>query len=151
MHRIAEGIEDRRVTVVNGVRKWEHINRRQRDVFGKAAWPVHPNPHRVSAQMTGSGAAVTAVAAGDVAFPTHPLAHAQALHMASNFGNTPDKLMTGDHWHRNSLLRPFIPVINVHVGAANRALGHLNQYVIGPDLGHRSIHHPDAGLGLTLG
>ncbi len=57
----------------------------------------------------------------------------------------PAVLMADRHGHRNGLLRPLIPLVDVHVGAADRRLGDLDQHVVRADRRLRDIHHPDAG------
>src|SRR5207248_1396776 len=48
------------------------------------------------------------------------------------------------------LLRPGIPVVDVHVGAADRGLGDLDQHVVRSDPGLRNVLEPDPRRRLLL-
>src|SRR6185369_11324146 len=54
------------------------------------------------------------------------------------------------HRHRNGLLRPGIPVVDMHVRAADRGLGDLDEHIVGADFRLVDVPHPDAGLRLRL-
>src|SRR5204863_812068 len=103
----------------------EGVAGRNRQVLGKGARSVDSNPDRVTAQVPAAGAAVAAVAAGDVALAGDAIAALQAVHLRADLDDAPAVLVAHRHRHRDGLLRPGIPVVDVHVGAADRGLGDL--------------------------
>ena len=116
----------------------------------EAPRPVDADADGVAAQMTPPGAAVAAVAAGHMALARDPVADLQAADFHADFGDFADERMADDHRNRDGGLRPFVPVVDMDVGAADRRLLDLDQHVIVADGGQRGVLHPDAGLGLGL-
>src|SRR5262249_59967569 len=96
----------------------EDVEGRQSHVLGEAAGAVDPQPHRVPAEVTLAGAAVAAVAAGDVALAADPLAHLEAGDLVAEPGDLPHELVADDHRELARPLRPGGPVPGVDVGAA---------------------------------
>src|SRR5262249_6908411 len=106
--------------------------------------------HGVPAQVPLPGAAVPAVATGDVPLAAHPFADLEAGDLAAELCDLPHELVPDHHRNLDGLLRPRVPVPDVDVGAADAGLADLDQHVVGPDLRHRDVLHPDARLGLGL-
>ena len=52
-----------------------------------------------------------------------------------------------DHRHRDRLLRPGVPRVDVEVGAADAGLAHADQDVVDPDLRLGDVLEPEARLG----
>src|SRR5687767_6016017 len=100
--------------------------------------------------MAPARATVAAEAACDVTFARDPVTHGEAAHFAAHVDDTPVVLVPDGHRHRNRLLRPGIPIVDVHVGAADRGLHDLDEDVVRADGWHRDVLHPDAGAGFTL-
>src|SRR4030088_692535 len=96
-------------------------------------------------RWTRAGTAVAEVTAGDVPLARTAIALLQALHFRAELDDAAAILMTHGHRHRNGFLRPGVPVVDVHVGAADRGLGDLDQHVIGADLGLGDVLEPDTG------
>ena len=46
---------------------------------------------------------------------------------------SPDELVADHHRHRDRLLRPGVPVVDMHVGAADPGAQHLDQHVVDAD------------------
>ena len=59
--------------------------------------------------------------------------------------------MTNNKWCFYGLLRPFIPFVNMQVGAADGGLLHADQHVVVADAGRLDVLHPDARRGRDLG
>ena len=55
-----------------------------------------------------------------------------------------------DHRHGDRLLRPGVPVVDVHVGAADAGAQHPDQHVVDADLRLRHVLQPQPGLGPAL-
>jgi len=86
------------------------------------------------------------MAAGDMTFPGYAIARVKAAHFAAQFDDLAGILMAHRHGDRYGLLRPGIPIVNVHVGAADGGAMHLDQHIIVTDRRFRDILHPDAGF-----
>ena len=54
------------------------------------------------------------------------------------------------HRHGHGLLRPCIPVVDVHVGAADGRAVYLDEYIVVADRGLRYVLQPDAGFRACL-
>ena len=134
-HVFADQIE--RQGGMDGVAKWigtgNHIERdlriappeiraRHRDIFGEAAGPIHADAFRVRAKMTPPGETVAAMTTNDVAFGGDDFAWRKIVDSAADSIDHADEFMTDHHRHRDRLLRPRIPVVNMNVGAADRGL-----------------------------
>ena len=64
--------------------------------------------------------------------------------------NLAAKLMPDDHRDGDRLLRPRIPLIDMHIGATDCGLADLDQNVIDIRFWNRDLLHPDAWLRLQL-
>ena len=94
--------------------------------------------------MPAARPAVPAVPAGDMPFTGYPVADFIPLHFLTHIHNFPGILVPHHHGHGDGLLRPFVPVVDMHVRAANGGLADLDQNVVVPHfrLGH--IGQPNA-------
>ncbi|MCY1356045.1 hypothetical protein D9M69_424840 [compost metagenome] len=144
VHGIAERVEDRRDLVGHVVRDRHDVIFRQADELAEGTRAVDADAERVAAQMPAAGAAVAAFAADDMALARHPLADMVLGDGRADLGDLAHELMADDHRHRDGLLRPLVPVPDVHVGAADRRFLHLDQHVVRADLRHRHPLHPEA-------
>ena len=54
------------------------------------------------------------------------------------------------HRHLDRALRPLVPVVDVHVGAADGGLLHADQHIVRADRGLGDVRHPDARFCLGL-
>src|SRR5690606_33107845 len=78
------------------------------------------------------------------------LADLVAADARADFGDPADELVADDQPRLDRALAPFIPQIDVQVGAADRGLLELDQHFVGARNGHRDLLHPDAPGGLAL-
>ena len=99
---------------------------------------------RVAAEMPPARTAVAALAADDMALARDPLADMVFGDRRADLGDLADELMADDHRHRNGLLRPLVPVPDMHVGAADRGFLHPDQHVVRAGFRHRHMLHPEA-------
>jgi hypothetical protein len=65
-------------------------------------------------------------------------------HVRSHFDNLSRELVPYDQWDLNRGLRPFIPIVNVQVGAANSGAQNANLHVVDARLGLRHVRQPKA-------
>ena len=79
-----------------------------------------------------------------------PVADLETAHFGTHLHDAAHKLVPDGHGHRNGLLGPGVPVINMNVGAADGGLADLDQNIVMADLGYRNLFHPDPDLGLGL-
>ena len=89
--------------------------------------------------------------ADHVALARHALADLEAAaHWAPSSAISPEYSWPTVIGVGIGLLRPLVPVEDVHVGAADAGLVHFHQHVVGADLGDRLILEPQARLRLFL-
>ena len=100
--------------------------------------------------MPPSGQTIAAVSTGDVSLTDHDIAACKSFHVVTDSLNHAGKLMTNRHRNRNGFLRPVIPVIDVHVCAADRCFQHPDQNIITADCWNRNLLEPKTRLALWL-
>ena len=147
---IAERIQDGGDFIVDGVRQLEDIAGRNGQIFGKGAGPVHAHARSVPAQVPPARPAITAVPAGNVALSGHAVTGVEAAHFHAQFDDFAGILVTHGHGHGHGFLRPGIPVVDVHVGAADGRSMHFDEYVVVADGRLRDVLQPDAGFRACL-
>src|SRR5262245_51056263 len=96
--------------------------------------------------MPPSRQAIAAVSTGDVTFADDEIALCKSFDVVTHSINDTSELVTDGHWHWNRFLRPVIPVVDVHVGAAYRRLQNPDQHVIAADVWNRNILQPETWL-----
>ena len=150
VHRVAERVEDR-LHVARNVRiVYPHVGHRQGEVFRESAGPVDADPLRVLAEMPPARQAVAAAAAHHVPFAADDVADVEVLDVRAGLGNRTDEFMADDHRHGDGLLRPGIPLVNVHVGAADSGPVHADENVVDPDRRPGGFLQPQTGFGFAF-
>jgi hypothetical protein len=119
MDGIAEGIENRGDIQIYAGLVTPQVGHRHRDVIGKRAGAVHADALDVRAQMPPAGQAIAAAAADHVTFAAHQIARVKIADVGAHFHDLADEFVADRHGHGNGALRPFVPVVDVNVGAAN--------------------------------
>ena len=104
----------------------------------------------MSAQVAAPGEAVAAPAADHVPFSADQVAREEVHHVGPGLDNPADKLMPNGHGHWDGGLRPLVPLVDVHVGAADTRAQHLDQHVVDADLGNVHFAEPEARLAPAL-
>src|SRR6187402_12023 len=61
-----------------------------------------------------------------------------------------DEFMSHDHRHRDRLLRPGIPLIDVNVGAADAGAIHVDKHVVDAYFGPGNIFEPETRLRIAF-
>jgi hypothetical protein len=84
------------------------------------------------------------MAAGNVAFTGNAVADFKTFHFLADANHFANVLVPDHHRYRDRFLRPFIPVIDMHIGTANSGFANFNQQVVMADFRSRNIGHPDA-------
>ena len=98
--------------------------------------------------MPPPGEAIAAMSAGDVSLADDEIASRKSFHVVTDRINDADKFVTDGHRHWNRFLRPGVPVVNVHVGTADRRLQHADQHVIAANFWNRNFLEPQTRLAL---
>ena len=88
-----------------------------------------PDADRRPAQVAVAGAAVAAVPAHDVALAGDPGSGLDVVDLCTDGLDDADELVADDDGRAHVLLRPFVPVVDVQIGAADRRVGHPDQHV----------------------
>src|ERR1700722_2320540 len=96
--------------------------------------------------MTPAGAAIAAMPASDMSLAGYAIAGMKAAHLAAHLDDFSGIFVTDGHGHGYCLLRPGIPVVNVHIGATDGGAMHFDEYIIVAYGRFRDILHPDAGF-----
>ena len=129
---------------------------RQMLVIGSAMYSANapgrftPTPMRVRAQVAPPGETVAAAAADHVPFPADNVAREEIGHIGAHRFDPSDKLVADRHRHRNRLLRPLVPLVDVDIGAANAGLQYADQNVVNADFRGGDIFEPQSRLALLL-
>ena len=109
------------------------VGHRQRQVLGERPGPIDADALGVLAQVPPAGQAVAAAAADHVPLAADDLADVEVLDVRADLDDLADELVADHHRHRDRLLRPGVPGLDVHVGAADPGAQHLDQHVVDAD------------------
>src|SRR4051812_36381709 len=102
--------------------------------FRKGPWAIYADSLRVFAQMPPPGQTIPASTANDMPFGAHNVAAMKIDYVRPDLDDFADELMPHHHGHRNRLLRPGIPFINMQICSANPGAIHANQHIVDPNL-----------------
>src|SRR5262245_24098159 len=114
--------------------------------LGERPLPIDADTFRIWTKMTPSRETVAAMPADNVPFAGNEVARRKTLNPFADALHDTNKFMPDDHWYRDRLLRPGIPVINVNVGPADRSFFNPNEYVIVAYRRHRDFFQPKTWL-----
>ena len=112
----------------------------------KRSIDVDPDPDGGFTNMLPAPPTVPAVSAGNVTFACDPVSLLKFPDFTPNLCHMPHVFMTNGHAHRDGLLSPLVPAVNMQIRSANGRLAHLDQHVVGTDYRNWNILHPDALL-----
>ena len=101
-------------------------------------------------KMPPAGEAVAAAAAHHVALRADDFAREKIFHVRADFSDFADKLVPDHHGRGNRLLRPFVPLVDVHVGAADAGAIHVDEHVVDADLGLGNVLEPKPWFAFLL-
>ena len=119
MHCVAVGIENGSQIVADILRQAKDVGGGKNHVFGKTTGTVHTDAFGVPAKVAAAGPAIAAVMAGQVSFAGNPLTGLKTVHFAAGAFDDAGELMTGDERDRYGLPGPFVPLVDMQVGATN--------------------------------
>src|SRR4029079_7215857 len=150
VHGVAERVEDRGDLVGDARPVVPDVGHGERDVLGERAWPLHPQPDRVGAEMPATRHAVPATPADDVALTAHALSDGEPADGGAHLDALADELVADHERDRDRPLRPRIPAVDVDVGPADPSDTDPDQDVVDPDLRLGDLLEPDPGLCTAL-
>jgi hypothetical protein len=120
------------------------------DQLRKGAVAVHAHAQRVGAEVAASGQAVPAMAADDVSFGTDEITDLVTMHVAAHRDDASDEFVACDGAGLDGLLGPRVPIVDMHVGAADARLQDPDQNVIDAVGRLRHVFEPNAFAGFGL-
>src|SRR5205085_11390661 len=95
------------------------IRLRNDDVLSKSSVGVHADDLHVLADVRIAGAALHALAAGDMHFGGDKVAFAHRCHFIAHRGDVAAEFVPGDERRADASLRPAVPVVDMQVGTAD--------------------------------
>ena len=116
------------------------------DVLGEGPGAVHPDADGVLAKMTAAREAVAAAPADNVTFRADDLSRVKIIHVRAGSHHFTDKFMPHNHRHRDRLLRPRIPFIDMQVRSADSCLVDFDENIIDANFRLRDILEPQSPL-----
>ena len=125
-HRIVNAADVVRHVVV----EMPDVRRRHRDVLGEASVAIDADDLRVRADVRVAGAAEQAASVDDVSFGRHAIAFFHVGDELADLHDFAGELVADDERRLHASLRPRVPVVDVHVGAADAGAPHANQNFI---------------------
>jgi hypothetical protein len=120
------------------------------NVFGERAIAIDADADGFGAQVALAGTAVAAMATDDMAFGRDPVAHFVAGDALAELRDPPNEFVPDNQAGPDGPLRPFVPVVDVQVGAADGGFFQPDQDLVGAGFGHGDLFHPDAGRGIAF-
>src|SRR5580692_5137929 len=85
---------------------------------------------------------IAAPAADYVTLAADDIAGEEIVDIRAHFDDFAYELVPDRHGHRDGALRPLIPFVDMHVGAADAGAQHLDQYVADADLRRLDFFQP---------
>jgi hypothetical protein len=97
--------------------------------------------------MTPPGKAIPAMPARDVTLADNKIAAREPFHVIPGKIDNSHKFVADGHGYWNRFLRPRVPIIYVHVGAADGGLQDSDEHVVAADFRNRKFFEPQSRLG----
>jgi hypothetical protein len=150
MHRVAEGIEDRGHFLIDLRVMPPNVGHGQRNEFSKGSRSIHAHAQRMRAQVPPSRQAVPAAATDHMPLAAHDVAGIEVVDVRAHLDDLPDKFVPNGHRHRNRLLRPGVPLVDMNVCATDAGISNANQNVVDSDGRLSNLFQPEASFRTAL-
>src|ERR1700691_4622646 len=150
MHRVTEGIVDRSHFLVDLWIMPPNVGHGQRNEFSKGSRSIHAHAQRMRTQVPPSCQAIAAAATDHMPLATHDIAWIEVVDVRAHFDDLADKFVPDGHRHRNRLLRPGVPLVDMNVGAADAGISNANQNVVDTDGRLSNLFQPEASFRTPL-
>jgi hypothetical protein len=85
-----------------------------------------------------------------MSFAAHDVARIEIAHVRPDGDDLTYEFMSNGHGDWNRLLRPIIPLENMHIGPANTGVSHPYQYIVDADNWFCDFFQPKARLRFAL-
>src|SRR5665213_933529 len=128
MHRVAKWIEDRRYFLIDRRIVAPDIGHWQGDEFREGSRPVDPHALGMRAQVPPPGQTVSTPSTNHMALTAYDVAGEEVVDVRSHGYNFANKLMANRHRYGNCLLRPLVPLVNVHIRATDTGIADAHHY-----------------------
>ncbi len=83
--------------------------------------------------MTPARQAIAAAATDDVPFAADDFARVKIIYVRSYFNNLADEFVANGHGHGDGGARPFVPFINVEIGATDAGVSDADEDIVDAD------------------
>src|SRR5580698_5472111 len=100
--------------------------------------------------MPASRQTIAAAAAHHVPLAAHDVAGMKIVHIRPGLLDFADEFVADRHGDGYGALRPFIPVVNMQIGAADAGPADADQHVVDADGGFGNVFEPKSRLTLTF-
>src|ERR1700691_1619047 len=150
MHRVTEGIVDRSHFLVDLWIMPPNVGHGQRNEFSKGSRSIHAHAQRMRTQVPPSCQAIAAAATDHMPLATHDIAWIEVVDVRAHSDDLPDKFVPDGHRHRNRLLRPGVPLVDMNVGTTDAGISNANQNVVDADGRFSNLFQPEASLRTAL-
>jgi hypothetical protein len=98
--------------------------------------------------MPPAGQTVSTPPADHVPLAADDVAQVKVVNVRADFDDPPYELVPDNQRDRDRSLRPVVPVVDVHVGAADPRAQHLDQHIVDADLRLGHVLKPQADLAI---
>src|SRR5580658_4431396 len=123
------------------------ISHGQRDVFCEGSRAVHTDAERMRTEVTAACEAVTTASTDDVAFAADQVARLEVADIGADFDDLAHEFVADGHRNGDGLLRPLVPLVNMHVGAADAGFLYADEHIVDANFRHRNVFEPEAAFG----
>ncbi len=150
MDCIAQRIENCAQFIIDAIGQRHDIEGGQCQIFGKGAGDVDADALGFRVEVITPTARGAAFHADDMAFARYALPDLQIADIRADLNDFACIFMADHHGYRNCSLRPFVPGIDVDVGAADAGLADLDQYIVRSNFGHWPLFQPETRLSVRF-
>jgi hypothetical protein len=96
--------------------------------------------------MPSPSQAISATPTNDVAFPANDIAGKEVVDTLPDLDNLTYKFVPNRHRHRDGLLCPLVPLVDVNVGTADSGVSHAHQHIVDANGGLVNLFQPQSPL-----
>ena len=147
---VAERVEDRGDIEIDAIGMVPDIGVGNDDVFRESPSAVDADPARVRAEVAASRHAIAAAATDDMPLARDDHPRLVVVHIVADRDDLADEFVPDHHRHGDRLLRPFVPLIDVDVGAADGGALDADLDVVRPRLRLGHVFKPQSADRLAL-
>ena len=136
VYRVAQGVENRRIFLRNRGIELPDVRLRNHHILGECPIGINANDFHALANMRFAGAALQALATGNMHLGGYEIAFLNASHFIAERRHLSAEFMSWNQRRMNPVLCPAVPVVDVQIGATNGCNLHLHQHLGAPESGN---------------